>query len=53
VPERAARETVRRVIDAIKLSGIPTADEHYPTIRREVREAAVTQLQRLADSESW
>ena len=50
VPERIARETIDRSLDAMQTVGVPAADEAYPNLREDVRTAAMEQVERVARS---
>ena len=50
MPERVARATVDRVLDAIRKLGVPAADDLHPTLRPDVRASALEQIARVAAS---
>ena len=50
MPERVARATIDRALEAIRTVGVPAADELFPGLREDVRAGALEQIARVASS---
>lgn len=48
VPERIARASIERTLDALQATGVDAADRAYPGLRADVRVVALEQIERLA-----